>query len=57
MAQIVHRAGEHGTRNLEKNKAGTGIDVGLGRTFKCDQSAAICKTPSNKSHERRTRGE
>ena len=37
MAQIVNRAGAHGTRNLEKNKAGTRIDVGLGRPFKCDQ--------------------
>jgi hypothetical protein len=35
-AQIVHRAGEDGTRNLQKNKAGTRIDVGLGRPLKGD---------------------
>jgi hypothetical protein len=36
MAQIVHRTSEHGTRNLQKNKARTRINVGVGRTFKGD---------------------
>jgi hypothetical protein len=37
MAQIVHRASAHGTGYLEKDEAGTGIDVGLGRPLKRDQ--------------------
>jgi len=36
MAQIVHRASEHGTCNLKKNKTRTRIDVGVGRTLKCN---------------------
>jgi hypothetical protein len=36
MAQIVHRASEHGTRNLQKNKTRTWIDVGVCRTLKCN---------------------
>jgi hypothetical protein len=37
MAQIVNRAGAHGTRNLKKNKARTRIDVGLCGPLKGDQ--------------------
>jgi hypothetical protein len=36
MAQIKNRAGTHRGRNLQKNKAGTGIDVGLSRPLKGD---------------------
>jgi hypothetical protein len=37
MAHIVNRAGEHGTGNLEKDEAGSWINVGLRRTFKGDK--------------------
>jgi hypothetical protein len=37
MAQIVHRTSEHGTRNLQKNKARTRIDIGLCGPLKGDQ--------------------
>ena len=36
MAQIEKRAGTHRARNLEKNKAGTRIDVGLSRPLEGD---------------------
>jgi len=36
MAQIKNRAGTHGTRNLEKDKAGTRINVGPSRPLKGD---------------------
>ena len=37
MTEVVNCAREHGTRYLEKDKAGTGIDVGLGGAFKSDE--------------------
>lgn len=37
MTEVVNCARQHGTRYLEKDKAGTGIDVGLGRAFKSDE--------------------
>jgi hypothetical protein len=37
MAQIVERAGKHGTGNLKENKARTRIYVRLRRPFKSEQ--------------------
>ncbi len=37
MTEVVNCAGKHGTRDLEKDKARTGIDVGLGGAFKGDE--------------------
>jgi hypothetical protein len=36
MAQIIDRAGEHGTGNLKKDEARTWIDISLRRAFKGD---------------------
>ncbi len=57
MAEIINCAGKHGTGNLEKNKAGTWIDIGLSRPLKCDQQRGNLQNAEQKSHERRTRGE
>ena len=57
MAQIVKRAGDHGTGDLKEDEAGPRINVGLRRTFKRDSTTAICRALSNKRQERRTRGE
>ena len=37
MTEVVNCPGEHGTSYLEKDKAGTGIDIGLCRAFKSDE--------------------
>ena len=48
MAQIVDRAGAHGTGNLKKDKARPRIDVGLRRPFKRDQQRCNLQSAEQK---------
>jgi hypothetical protein len=48
MTEVINRAGEHGTSYLEKDKAGTGIDVGLCRAFKGDEQRCDLQSSEKK---------
>jgi hypothetical protein len=49
MARVVERSGEHGTGNLEKDKAGPWIDIRLCRTFKSYKQGSNLQSPEQEN--------
>jgi hypothetical protein len=48
MARVINRSGDHGTGDLEKDKAGAGIDVSLRGPFKRDKQRSNLENAQHK---------